>query len=466
MLTAKINQTIERFHMLKPGDVIVVAVSGGPDSICLLSLLHELSGELGISLHVAHLDHMFRGKESAEEALFVKNVAEKLGIPATIEKRDVPGFCKERGVSPQEGARTVRYQFLQEVAKKTNATRIATGHTADDQGETFLMRLIRGAGPGALSSIPPIRENIIRPLIETTRDEIMAYLKENGIDFRTDPSNAKPIYTRNRIRLSLLPVLKEFNPKVVEALAAEAALLRDENEAVEIAISEITSRTLHRENDTVTITREPFLALPKAFQRKLFRKAVDLAGIDPSLLSMVQIEKTLLFIATAQTGRRLELLHGVCVEREYEKFILSCGTMRSVFSFSISIPGITVIPELGFSVEGKVFESSDREELGENYLWQAEFDYDKIQFPLAIRSRGEGDWFCPAGMGGKSKKLQDYFVDEKIPRRKRDTVPLLVCGSDIAWIVGFRTDNRFLTDAGTKKRLFIGIKAAAQDSKN
>jgi tRNA(Ile)-lysidine synthase len=178
--------------MLDPGDRVVIAVSGGPDSVCLLSVLHSLAKDLDLTLHVAHLDHMFRGKESADEALFVEGLAKKFNITATIEKMDVPAFCRDRGLSAQAGAREVRYGFLANVAETVGAARIATGHTAADQAETFLMRLVRGAGVSGLSAIPPKRGNIIRPLIEATREDVLGYLQSAGLD-RVDPSNAGPV---------------------------------------------------------------------------------------------------------------------------------------------------------------------------------------------------------------------------------------------------------------------------------
>jgi len=223
----KVRRTIEKHSMLSPGDLVVVAVSGGPDSVCLLSVLNAFARELDLSLHVAHLDHMFRGAASAEEAAFVADLAKDLGIPATVERFDVPAFCRERGLSPQEGARKVRYGFLKQVAHDAEAARIATGHTADDQAETFLMRLVRGAGVSGLSAIPPVRDNIIRPLIDVTREAVLEHLRSTHREFRTDPTNAKPLYARNRFRQEVLPVLKRFNPRIVETLAREAALLRE-----------------------------------------------------------------------------------------------------------------------------------------------------------------------------------------------------------------------------------------------
>ncbi len=469
MLTTKVKQTVEHFCMLKPGDRVVVAVSGGPDSVCLLSVLAELSWEYGLTLHVAHLDHMFRGKESADEALFVAGLAEKLGVPATIGKIDVPAFCRERGLSSQEGARTARYGFFSRVAEATRSSRIATGHTADDQAETFLMRLLRGAGVSGLSGIPPVRENIIRPLIEITRQEVLEHVKEAGLAFVTDPSNSKPAYTRNKIRLDVIPVLKQFNPRIVETLASEASLLRDENDAMEACLTTFVPGIISRERDFVVFKREEFNALQQAFRRRLFKRAVDLAGAESSGLSSVQIDEALAFMAAAGAGRTMRLPHGLTVEREYGKFIISLQAASQSFSHTLALPGTTPIPEIGMEVETTVRETRDdgretRDERAENYLWHAEFDYAKIVLPLTVRSRLRGDRFCPTGMGGRSKKLQDYFVDEKLPRRKRDAVPLLVSGDDILWVAGLRTDERFLPGVKTKRILVVRVKKDDRDN--
>jgi len=455
MLLTTIKETIKKYRMLSPGERVLVAVSGGPDSVCLLSVLQALAKDLNLILYIAHLDHMFRGKESADEALFVGELANKLGIPATIEKFDVPVYCLERGLSPQEGAREVRYDFLQRVAKTIDAAHIATGHTADDQAETFLMRLLRGAGASGLSAIPAVRENIVRPLIEITRDEVLEYLKETGLSFATDPSNAKPVYTRNRIRLEIIPILKGFNPRIVETLAAEAALLRDEDEAIEFHCATLADSILERKENDLFIKRKEFSALPIAFRRRLLKRALDLAGVESSGLSQVQIDEALAFTASAQTGRTMDLPHGLTVGREYDRFVLSARSRTDNFSYPISIPGITMIPELPMMVETLITDRLPVEPEDKNYVWQALFDYDKMGSFLTYRNRHSGDWFCPAGMGGNRKKLQDYFVDEKVPRRMRDTVALLCSGEDILWVTGLRTDERFLPGPNTKRTLMV-----------
>jgi tRNA(Ile)-lysidine synthase len=454
--------------MLKPGDHIVVAVSGGPDSVCLLAVLRSLADKFNLTLHAAHLDHAFRGRESADDALFVAHLAKKLGIPATVEKIDVPAYCRKYGLSSQEGARTVRYDFLERIARAVGASRIATGHTADDQAETLLMRLLRGAGVSGLSAIPPVRRNIIRPLIEITREEILSYLQESGLEFKTDPSNAKPVYTRNKIRLYVLPALRQFNPRIVETLASEAALLRDEDEAAEICLEALYGDVIVRKQESVILKREAFRALPQAFKRRLFRKAVNLAYGEAANLSQIHIDEAIAFMIAARTGRTLQLPCRLTVEREYENFTISANASTQSFSHTLVLNGVTEIPELGLQAESRISEfffEGKEEELVENYFWQAAFDYDRLLVPLTLRTRLRGDRFCPAGMGGRSKKLQDFFVDKKIPRRKRDAAPLLVSENNIVWVIGLRTDERYLPRPDTKKILKVRIKTSDEGNK-
>jgi len=458
MLPTKVKETIRKYALLNPGDRVLVAVSGGPDSVCLLGVLQALEKDLDLTLHIAHLDHMFRGKESADEALFVSELSKKLGIPATIGKFDVPAYCLERGLSPQEGAREVRYDFLQRTAMTINASHIATGHTANDQAETFLMRLIRGAGASGLSAIPPARENIIRPLIDITREEVLDYLNKTGLAFVTDPSNSKPVYTRNRIRMEVLPVLQRFNPRIVATLAAEAGQLREEDEAIEGYCTTLADSILVRKENTVFVKRNEFNTLPPAFRRRLLKKASDLAGVESSGLSRIQIDEAIAFMAVAQTGRTMDLPIGLKIGREYDRFVISARSGTDDFSHLIMIPGVTVISELRMELETLVADRLPDEQEDMNYVWQALFDYDKIGPVLTLRNRHPGDWFCPTGMDGRSKKIQDYFVDEKVPRRKRDLVPLLCSGEDVLWVVGMRTDDRYVPDAKTKRVLAVRAK--------
>ena len=470
-MLSNVKETITKYSLLTPGDRVVVAVSGGPDSVCLLHVLLLLSKDLDLSLHVAHLDHMFRGRESAGEALFVADLAKKLSVPATVEQFDVPALCRERGLSAQAGAREARYAFLGRVAREVNAARIATGHTASDQAETFLLRLTRGAGVSGLAGIPPIRENIIRPLIGATREEVLQHLASYRMSFVSDPSNTKPVYTRNRVRSELLPVLMRFNPRMVQTLAWEASLLRDEDSAAEACLDIQAEGILVRAGDSIAVVREGFSRLPRAYQRRMLRRAVDAAGGEASRLSSVQIEEAVAFLLSAQTGRAMELPHGLRIIREYDRFLFQEQATALTCSATLPVPGISSVPELAIEVETRILvakggedEASVLEREGclpgpdaENYVWQALFDYDKIGRKITIRNRLAGDWFCPSGMGGKRKKLQDFLVDSKVPRRMRDRVPLLAAQDDIAWVAGLRTDERFLPNRETQRLLLVRI---------
>jgi len=461
MLIAKVKETINTYRMLDRGDKVVVAVSGGPDSVCLLSVLHALANNLELTLHVAHLDHRFRGAESAADARFVAGLAKDLGIAATSESRDVPAYCAERGLSAQSGAREVRYAFLRQCAKATGARRIAVGHTANDQAETLLMRLVRGAGISGLSAIPPVRENIIRPLIGATRNEVLAYLREQGIDFRTDPSNEKPLYTRNRVRHEMLPVLERFNPRIIETLAAEAVLLRDENEAVEAMLPATLQKVLHAEGEAVRIRREEFGRLLPALRRRVLRRAIELAAGDDAVdLSWIRTGEALGFMEEAQSGRSMEVPGGLLLEREYDDLVIRAQEQETVFCVPLAVPGETVVPVSRLAIETLVLDAlPDPGADGGNYLWQAVIDYDKMSLPLYLRNRRPGDRFCPAGMGGRSKKLQDYFVDEKVPKMRRNAAPLLATDQDVVWIIGMRTDGRFLPGPGTRKFLVVQVRS-------
>lgn len=462
----KLRRTIEKHAMVRPHDIVLVAVSGGPDSVCLLSALHQLSLEYHFKISVAHLDHQFRGAESADDARFVAELAARFCVPATIESVDAPRYCREHGLSNQQGAREVRYRFLEQLADKLGASRIATGHTADDQAETLLMRLIRGAGPAGLASIPPVRDAIIRPLLCVTRAEVMRYLSDQNLPFRTDSSNLKPCYTRNRIRQEVMPVLRGFNPRIVETLAAEAAMLREEDHAITAWLLGIVEMRTCEDSDAVSIKRDVFETLPVAFQRRLLRLLLGQVGEEVSVLSRGQLEGALAFMCTAPTGARHRVTHRIELAREYNRFLLYVPTTPISFRRELLLPGTTAIPEAGVMVETAFADPCDDGQNRGNYRWQAAFDYDKIAAPIFARARRPADRFCPAGMRGRHKKLQDFFVDARVPRRKRDAIPLLCAGDDILWVVGLRTDERFIATPMSKNVLHVRVVHDSDDGEN
>lgn len=478
MLKEKVRETIKKFGMLSSGDRVVVGVSGGPDSVALLHILKELTPPFKISLSIAHLNHRFRGRDSDRDAGYVQELAKRLNLPVIVESRDVPAFIKEEGLSPEDGARRARYDFFTRVAKQIKADKIALGHNADDQAETVLMRLLRGSGREGLSGIPPIRKlkvkskklevEIIRPLIETTREEIKKYLKENRIKSRLDASNIEPVYLRNRIRLKLLPLLTKYNPNIKSVLVRTAQLLREEDRYLEGIVNRHLKQVINRRGEEkITLDIIKLSSLSSPIQRRLLRESVGLIKGNKLDINHAHIDD-ILDLLKARGRASLDLPGNILVTKEYRRLSIGFKKEKKVSSFNyfLKVPGITKIPEIGFSFRAKILkgrpktlkEDSPRpssEERGSKE--KAYFDYERLRAPLFLRNREEGDRFQPLGMRG-SKKLKDFFIDEKIPLKERERTSLLLSGKEIIWVVGQRISDKAKVTNKTKKVLMVEVK--------
>ncbi|MHB8174450.1 MAG: tRNA lysidine(34) synthetase TilS, partial [Nitrospirota bacterium] len=355
------------------------------------------------------------------------------------------------------------------------AGKIAVAHTADDQAETVLMRLIRGSGMQGLAAIPPVRlaDRLVRPLIYATRSEVENYLAEKKIESVTDPSNFKKIYLRNRIRLELIPALKAYNPRIIDALSRTAECLQADEEFLDIHARELMGQLTGfehqptgpwRRSTGIALDLDRFKELPEAMKRRVVRLAI--AEITGSAwgVSYGHIIEAASDIPAGPTGRGINLPGGVRVERSYRQILIYLPEDAPPFNVPLPLPvdrasSRAEIPELGLLVEAEIL-SGDHSAAGRDASGTPEvensaiFDFDKLAGPLAIRSRRPGDFFYPAGMEGK-KKLKEYFIDLKLPRASRSRVPLLECGGEIAWVMGYRQDRRFAPGSETKK--FIKI---------
>lgn len=446
MLLKKVQKTITRFGMLSPGERVVVAVSGGPDSMVLLHLLCLLQEPLALRLHVAHLDHGLRGEEGERDAEFVKGWAERWGLPSTIGRVEVR---KTKG-SLQEAARRARYRFLEEVAKKVGASRIALGHTQDDLAETVLINLMRGAGLKGLAGIPPAWEGwIIRPLIETSRQEVLAYAESQGVPFVVDASNLSGRYLRNRIRLKLLPTLAGYNPRIVETLARAALILREEDAYLSTLAEAALSSLLKGEEMALPI---PALqGLPPALKRRVLREAFfRVSGLSLSWGKTLALEGLL----QAPSGR-LSLPGGVVALREGGRLIFARKEAPEGVEAVYRLSGTdkAELPAFGLRLHFTLL-PKEACDLTAASPFCAFFNAEKMQGPLCVRAWWPGDRFFPLGLGG-SKKLQDFFVDLKIPRWRRCSIPLLLSGDQIAWVVGMRIDDRFKVTQETREVLKV-----------
>ncbi|MEW6053860.1 MAG: tRNA lysidine(34) synthetase TilS [Nitrospirota bacterium] len=457
-LANKITATIKKFSMLSGGETVLAGLSGGPDSVCMLHILNGLRERYKLTLHAVYIDHGLRPGETVQEREFCKKLCDSLNLQFVAKSVEVKSFAKTQGLNMQEAARQLRYATYDETAYELRADRISLGHTADDQAETLLMRLLRGAGPTGLAGIPPVRKSIIRPLIDVERKEVEEFLDQQGIEYVIDSSNLRSDYLRNRIRLSLLPVIREFNQDIISTLAKTAAIFRDEERYFEIIVTKTLMKLISRKTASrIELFLAPFEIMDTAIMRRVLRRAVDetrsLRGI-----SFIHIEDMVEMIKHGNPGDRLYLPGGIRAIKEYSMLVLTSEPPARLDTYPLTIPGETILKEAGIlldaSTEKDVQEMSARQGLWSSF---GIFDLDRLALPLTARPRKNGDFFYPAGFG-KRKKLQDFFVDMKIPRDERDRVPLVVSGEDIIWVVGYRGDERFRATEKTANVLTFEVK--------
>jgi tRNA(Ile)-lysidine synthase len=447
----KVKRTISRHQMISEGDFVIVAVSGGPDSVSLLHVLHELKNELQIHLLVAHFDHGLRPAEDEPETIFVRGLAESLNLPFETAKGHLLG--KRTPGSREEVARNARYAFLDRVRKKHKAQKIALGHNLNDQAETILMRLLRGSGPSGLTGIPPCRDgSIIRPLIEVERPEIEKFLKARKLVSVTDSSNLKTDYLRNKIRLELMPLLVEQQPQLGHLLGQTAEILRDEDDYLErIAEAWLTRNTELSPHRTFRVPIPSFRGLPVALRRRVIRNVIGKVKKNLRRISWDHIEAIQRLSQAEKPQAALNLPGGLTVRRTYDHLIFSASVKRKSlpFHYTLDGPGIYDLKQIGRSIS--VEEVKNRRDLRLRGSTRTAFlDAEKLHFPLTLRSFKAGDRFIPFGMKGH-KKLKDLFVDLKVPLEQRYLTPILCCDDTPVWVCGFRIDDRFKVTPETGK---------------
>lgn len=449
-----IKSAIWRYSMINRGDVVIVAVSGGADSVALLHVLRNMKSELGIELIAAHINHGIRGEDADQDALFVQELAARFGLASVVEKVDVPAFSRKIRAGLEETARKVRYEFLERVAKDSGAVRIAVAHTADDQAETVLLNIIRGAGLDGLSGMPAVRGKIIRPLIEAFRTDVEAYLRENKIDWRTDITNLSPEYTRNRVRLQLIPMLEtEFNPRVKDSLISLSRLARDEAEAAESA-TELEFRAAAKEagQESVVLDAALLKNLPKALLRRCVRKAIEMVKGDLRDIEYMQVERIAENVVENEDFS-LTLPSGVIYARLTEgelRIFRIVEPPKIEVERELKLEGTTDVPELGVSFETRFIPANIRPEKAS----QAVLDPKSITGKLTVRTWKPGDRIAPLGMAGH-KKLQDLFTDAKVPRRERGRIPIVADEAKIVWAVGLTISNLARVTKDTELALWI-----------
>ena len=449
---------------------MVVAASGGPDSTALLYCLAGLRDSMNLSLHLAHLNHDFRGEEAEEDARFAAELARKLGLPRTVDEADPIAYQKEHKLSSfEEAAREVRYDFLTAVAHKVGAFAIVLGHTADDQAETILMHLLRGAGlPGLMgmqevtewrSPRPPLKGTLYRPLLEATRKETKAYCLELGIPFREDSTNLSMKFTRNRVRHQLLPVMQDYNSRVREALVRTGRSVSEAVGYLEGELDNIWPNISTSKGGSIYLDSQRFNVLHPYFQGLALRRAYGEVKDNMRRLTDRHV-KSMLKVAAGPPGKIVNLPGGLVMRLTDAQIVIShseCAgvTQRHlVEEYPLKVPGVTHIPGWIVTIEmTSVPSNADTSD-----PMTAFFDMDRLGSGLSVRTRRKGDYFQPMGMSGR-KKLKDFLIDLKVPRELRDAVPLLVSDKGILWVVPYRLSEVAKVREGTRKVVLIRWKS-------
>jgi tRNA(Ile)-lysidine synthase len=463
-LLHRVVRTVQSRNLFHSKQHLLVAISGGPDSVALLSLLTRLRASWELTLSAVHCNYGLRGAESEGDQKFVEAFCQGLGVPLYVRRVDLP--TGGRKASLQAKARDLRYQVIQEIAEQCGADRIAIGHTADDQAETVLLWMLRGAGLTGLSGMPAFRnDTIIRPLYEITRQEILTYLYTAGLSFREDSSNEKPIYLRNRIRHEVVPILRQLVPSSVDALCRLADICREDDRYLDEHSAALCSSALKLESaGGWEIDRLVLQQRPLAVQRRILRRLFQQSHGQSRSSSIRTIDRVIRLAAKRGRLASIDVRRGcVIVENSSVRFVpfqakdISFDHRQQLVLHPqlLPVPGQLVWPGTGQRLQ---VHQCTRDEVPLSLgLGRIVVDADRISQPLVVRTWSPGDRFHPLGMKGHSKKLQDFFTDCKVPTTLRPVVPLVAAHEGIVWVVGYRQDHRWMPSATTERCLVFTV---------
>ena len=450
---------IKEKNIVKSGDKILVGLSGGPDSVCMLNLLCSIRDEEKIEVAAAHINHMLRGEEADKDEEYSKKLCESLGVRFFSKRIDINKYALETGKSSELAGREARYDFFDEIINKINFNKIATAHNANDQAETILMRIMRGTGLEGLGGIPVEREGkYIRPILFMKREEVEQYCKENNLNPHIDATNLERIYSRNKVRLDILPYMKNnFNPNIVETINRMALLLQDDNEFIEGEVNKAYKDNCFERENSIVISKNLF-NIHSAIVTRVIRKALFAINKSNYDMEMKNIED-IIELSNLGTNKRVDLPKDIYAENVYGDIIIRKKEyIKNKLSNELTLNKKDILHnEVIFDEYIINFDLVNNKDIKqENDELIKKFDYDKIN-NVTIRYRKDGDRITPLGMKG-SKKLKDIFIDMKIPKEKRDEIPLIQFNDEISWIVGIKMSDKFKITKETKHILKVSVK--------
>lgn len=426
---------VRREDLFKKGETVVVAVSGGADSVALLDILHSLHEER-LQLVVAHLNHQLRGEESDGDEAFVASLAQRYGLPFVSQRSDVAALAKGSRLSLEDAGRRARYAFLSDTATRHGASSIALAHHLDDQAETVLMRLLRGAGGSGLSAMARVSGGMLkRPLLSVSREELEQYIKVRGLTWRTDSTNADTAYLRNSIRHDLIPLLRRYNPKVSQRLAATAETLSLDEELLEQLTATAWQRVASRNGSAVLLDLPALAAEPKGLRLRLYRRALSALRGDLQRIALNHLHAIDELVNDGRPNACIKLPGDCFVSRSYDSVRFSPEPPAAGGEWELPIPqeGSYPLPD-GRTLTVRLVSRPPSLQPSPSVAY---LDPEQLPFPWLLRNFRPGDRFRPLGMGG-SQKIKALFINEKVPLGDRRRIPVLLSSGRVVWVVGLR----------------------------
>lgn len=445
----KVVNTIRQFNMLKVGDTIVVGVSGGADSVCLLDVLNSFKDEFKLNIIIVHINHNIRGEEADYDEEYVMSLAQKYNLQIKVFSYQCEELAKQNGLGTEEMGRILRYKAFNEVAGENG--KIAVAHNINDNCETMLMNFLRGTGLKGLGGIPPVRDNIIRPLIAVTKAEIKAYCDENNLKYCTDSTNGDDSYTRNKMRLNIIPMLEQsVNKDISATMFRTANILRAEEEYIEKQAILAYNDCLVEKN-RVNIPK--LLSYDKVIQRRIIRIGFRDFLNDLHDISFNHVEAVLM-LCYGDSGKSAELPQGLRAMREHDNlYFYKDENNVNGFCYEIPVDKKVRIEGQDISV---LLTKCKKNEINEKLLFNIAFDCDKIDRKLCIRSRNTGDKIYLNGING-NKSIKKLFIELKIPRSQRDNIVMLAMDNEILWIKDYKTSDYYKASDTTANKLYFYV---------
>lgn len=465
----KIKAYVKKYHMLSKDDTVVAGVSGGADSVCLLFVLKELQREIDFELLAVHVNHKIR-EEAGEDADFVEKLCRQLQVPFFLVEEQVEELARMWGLSTEEAGREVRYKAFEKILRAqapeaflSGRGKIAVAHNSDDRAETMLFNLFRGTGIAGLGGIRPVRDNVIRPILCLTREEIEAFLKARDISYCIDRTNNEDTYTRNKIRHHILPYAKEqISSGVLQNMNRAADLMLETEDFVKQATETAYKENVEVKDGLFRVKTASFLEYHSLIRKQLILRIIEALVSTKKDIGAVHV-KDILSLFEASGNRQISLPYGICVRREYEEVVFEKrtgelsreGQVPESFDVPFDYNGIICIPGLG-ELELSTFSYEKNMEIPQNEYTKW-FDCDKIDRPLKIRNRRTGD-FLTINKTLSKKSVQDYMVDEKIPKEQRDKLWIIAEENHVLWILGYRISEKYKVSENTEKILQIQLR--------